>query len=147
MKTILTTAAALMALAAPAFAEGDAAEGEKAFKKCKSCHMIVSPDGDEIMKGGKTGPNLYGVVGRVAGSVEDFKYGNGLQEAAEAGFVWTEEAVAAYVADPKAWLGEQGYTTKSKMTFKLKKGGEDVSAYLATHSTEGGEEGTADSDG
>lgn len=149
MKTFLTTTAALMALSAPAFADGDAAEGEKAFKKCKSCHMIVSPEGEEIMKGGKTGPNLYGVIGRVAGSVEDYKYGNGLQDAAAAEFVWTAEAVAAYVADPKAWLTEQGYDTKSKMSFKLKKGGEDVAAYLATHSPEpeDGEEGTADSDG
>ena len=30
-------------------------EGEKEFKKCKSCHMIVADDGTEIVKGGKTG--------------------------------------------------------------------------------------------
>ena len=132
MKTILTTAAALLVLAAPAFAEGDAAEGEKTFKKCKSCHMIVSPDGDEIMKGGKTGPNLYGVVGRVAGSEEGFKYGDGLKDAMTAGFVWTEEALAEYVVDPKAYNDHHGWTAKTKMTFKLKSGGEDVAAYLAS---------------
>ena len=132
MKTILTTAAALLVLAAPAFAEGDAAEGEKTFKKCKSCHMIVSPDGDEIMKGGKTGPNLYGVVGRVAGSEEGFKYGDGLKDAMTAGFVWTEEAIAEYVVDPKAYNDHHGWTAKTKMTFKLKSGGEDVAAYLAS---------------
>ena len=136
MKTVLTTAAALVMLAAPAFAEGDAEKGEKAFKKCKSCHKIETPDGDVIMKGGKTGPNLHGIVGRVAGSVEDFKYGAGLKEAAEAEFVWTEEALTEYVADPKKWLDAQGFAKKSKMTFKLKKGGEDVAAYLATHSPE-----------
>ena len=132
MKTILTTAAALLVLAAPAFAEGDAAEGEKTFKKCKSCHMIVSPDGDEIMKGGKTGPNLYGVVGRVAGSEEGFKYCDGLKDAMTAGFVWTEEALAEYVVDPKAYNDHHGWTAKTKMTFKLKSGGEDVAAYLAS---------------
>ena len=132
MKTVLMTTAALLALAAPAFAEGDAAAGEKAFNKCKSCHMIVSDEGETIVKGGKTGPNLYGVVGRVAGSVEDFKYGNGLKEAAEAEFVWTEEEIATYVADPRGWLSDKGYNNKSKMTFKLKKGGEDVAAYLAS---------------
>ena len=131
MKNLFVATAALIALSAPAFAEGDAAKGEKAFKKCKSCHMIVSPDGEEIFKGGKTGPNLYGVVGRVAGS-EDFRYKDGLEEAKEAGFVWTEEAIAAYVEDPKAWLGDNGFAAKTGMSFKLRKGGEDVAAYLAS---------------
>ena len=131
MKTLYAVAAATIALAAPAFAEGDAAKGEKAFKKCKACHTIVSPEGETIFKGGKTGPNLYGVIGRAAGS-EDFKYGAGLTEAGEAGVVWTEELVAAYVADPKAWLSDNGYAAKSKMSFKLKKGGADVAAYLAS---------------
>lgn len=132
MKNVLTTTAALLALATPALAEGDAEAGEKVYKKCKACHMIVSPDGDEIMKGGKTGPNLYGIVGRVAGTVDGFKYGNGLKEAAEAEFTWTEEAITEYVVDPKKWLADQGFANKSKMTFKLKKGGEDVAAYLAS---------------
>ncbi len=126
------TAAALVAIAAPAFADGDAAKGENEFKKCKACHSIVADDGTEIVKGGRTGPNLYGVVGRVAGSVEDFRYGKGLEDAAAAGFVWTPEAIAEYVVDPKAWLDGQGFEAQSKMTFKLRKGGEDVAAYLAS---------------
>ena len=134
MKTLITTTAALIALAAPALA-GDAAKGEKEFKKCKACHMIES-DSETIVKGGRTGPNLYGVIGRVAGSYDGFKYGGGLEDANAAGFTWTEEAVAAYVADPKAWLGEQGFAEKSKMTFKLRKGGEDVAAYLASLTAE-----------
>ena len=72
----LLAAGALMA-AAPAFA-GDIEAGEKDFKKCKACHMVVSADGEEIYKGGKTGPNLYGVIGRVAGSYDGYKYGKGL---------------------------------------------------------------------
>lgn len=131
MKTFFAVAAAAIALAAPAYAEGDAAKGEKAFKKCKSCHTIVSPEGEVVFKGGKTGPNLYGVVGRVAGS-EDFKYGDGLAAASEAGLVWTEESLAAFVTDAKGFLGDNGFPAKSKMTFKLKKGGEDVAAYLAS---------------
>ena len=130
MKTILTTAA-LIALAAPAFADGDAEKGEKEFKKCKACHMISSPDGEDVVKGGKTGPNLYGVIGRVAGTEEGFKYGDGLKDAAEAGFVWTEEALASYVEDPKKWMEAEGFTKKTKMTFKLKKHQEDVAAFLA----------------
>lgn len=130
--TKFLTAAVLMALAAPAFADGDAAKGENEFKKCKACHMIVADDGTEIVKGGRTGPNLYGIIGRTAGSVEDFRYGKGLEAAAEAGFVWTEEALTEYVVDPRAWLDAQGFPNQSKMTFKLRKGGEDVAAYLAS---------------
>ncbi len=131
MKTLLTTAA-LLTLAAPAFAEGDAAKGEKEFRKCKACHMIVDDEGETIVRGGRTGPNLYGVIGRVAGSVEDFRYGPGLEAAAEDGFTWTEEEVAEYTADPSGWLEKKGYPKRSKMTFRLRKGGEDVAAYLAS---------------
>ena len=133
MKTLLTIAAATLAFAAPAFAEGDAAAGEKAFKKCKSCHTIANGD-ETIVKGGKTGPNLYGVIGRAAGAAEDFKYGKDLVAAGEGGMVWDEASLAAYIADPKAFLQEHldDSGAKSKMSFKLKKGGEDVAAYLAS---------------
>ena len=44
------------------------AHGEKVFKKCSACHMIAS-DGKNMI-----GPNLWGVIGRQAGSVADYKY-------------------------------------------------------------------------
>lgn len=134
MKLMLTAALATLALAAPAFAEGDAAKGEADFKKCKACHMIVADDGTVIQKGGKTGPNLYGVIGRAAGAAADFKYSDALIKLGEAGEVWTEEDLAAYVADPNKYVEEKvgDAALKTKMTFKLAKGGEDVAAYLAT---------------
>ena len=124
---------AAVAAAAPAFAEGDVAAGEKLFKKCKACHMIVNGD-DVIFKGGKTGPNLYGVIGRPAASYEGFKYGKSIAAAGEAGLVWDEELVAKYVMDPKVFLREylDDGGAKSSMSFRLKKGGEDVAAYLAS---------------
>ncbi len=133
MKHSLTTAAALLCLAAPAFAEGDAAAGEKEFGKCKSCHQIESDAGETIAKGGKTGPNLWGVAGRTAGTVDGFKYGDDIVAAGAAGLVWDEANFAAYVQDPRGFLqdklGDKG--AKSKMSFKLKSGGEDIFAYLA----------------
>jgi cytochrome c len=133
MKLSLIATAALLALSAPAFA-GDAANGEKEFKKCKSCHAIVADDGTEIVKGGKVGPNLYGVVGRAAGGVEDFKYSDVIKESGEKGLIWDEANLAAYLPDPSEFLEEFSGDAKgkSKMTFKLKKGGEDVAAYLAS---------------
>jgi cytochrome c len=119
-------------LATPAAAQ-DAAKGEAEFRKCKTCHMIEAPDGTAIVKGGKTGPNLYGVIGRPVASAE-FDYGDGLRAVGEAGAVWDEASLAAYVADPTAWLKEQtgDAAAKSKMVFKLAKGGADVAAYLAS---------------
>ncbi|TDK51064.1 c-type cytochrome [Antarcticimicrobium luteum] len=121
-------------LASPALAEGDVAKGEKTFGKCKACHSIVSDAGETIVKGGKTGPNLFGVVGRTAGTYEDFRYGDDIVAAGEAGLVWDEETFDEYVKDPRKFLqehlGDKG--AKSKMTFKLKKGGDDVFAYLAS---------------
>lgn len=131
MKLVVAAAVAAFGFASQATAEGDIEAGEKGFKKCKACHTVVDADGEVLYKGGKTGPNLYGIVGRAIGS-EDFKYGDGLKEANEAGAVWTVEALEAYVVDPKAWLGDNGYATKSKMSFKLKKGGADVIAYLGS---------------
>ena len=131
MKFVVVAATAALLVASPATAEGDVEAGEKGFKKCKACPSVVNPDGDVLYKGGKTGPNLYGIVGRGV-AAEDFKYGAGLLEAKEAGAVWTEEMLVAYVMDPKAWLKDNGYAAKSKMSFKLKKGGEDVFAYLAS---------------
>ncbi|MGB5558204.1 MAG: cytochrome C [Paracoccaceae bacterium] len=138
MKYLILAATALT-LASPAFATGDAAKGESDFKKCKACHSIASAD-EAIVKGGKTGPNLYGVIGRAAASVEDFKYGASLMQAGEAGLVWDEENMVTYLADPTAFLKEEtgDSSAKSKMTFKLKNG-EDVAAYLASFSPDTGE--------
>ena len=145
MKNILIlTTALVISVSGAAFAEGDAAKGEKDFKKCKACHAIASAD-EVIVKGGKTGPNLYGVVGSRAASVEGFKYGASLTEAGEAELVWTEDLLIEYIADPKAFLKEvtDDSSAKSKMTFKMKNAG-DVAAYLAGFSPAMDEEATED---
>jgi cytochrome c len=130
--TLLTAFGALM-LATPVLA-ADPAAGEAEFKKCKACHSLTASDGTEVVKGGKTGPNLGGVVGRAVASVADFKYGESIIAVGAAGKVWDEASIAAYVADPAAWLAANGAGdgAKSKMSFKLAAGGEDMAAYLAT---------------
>jgi len=120
------------ALSGPATAAGDPAAGEKVFNKCKTCHSITATDGTVIIKGGKVGPNLYGVVGREAGSYPDFKYGPDMIAAGEKGLVWDEATLTDYIQDPsaflKAYLGDDA--AKGKMIFKLTSGTEDVFAYL-----------------
>ena len=134
MKLMIATAATAVTLAGAAFAEGDAAAGETEFNKCKSCHMIVADDGTEIVKGGRTGPNLYGIIGRQAGSVEGFRYGDSLVAAGEAGLVWDEESFVAYVQDPRGYLREylDDQSARSKMSYRLRSGMEDVYAYLVS---------------
>lgn len=131
---------AFLALSLPVLAEGDAAKGENDFKKCRSCHAIFDGD-DVIQKGGKTGPNLFDVVGRVAGTDPGFKYSPGMIAAGEGGLIWTEEEIAKYVADPTAFLREitGDASARAKMTFKMT-GAEDVAAYLATVSPDAPEE-------
>lgn len=130
----IATVVSVLPLLASAALAGDAAKGESSFKRCKACHSITDADGTKIVKGGKTGPDLYGVIGRPVGSLEGFNFGPSLAAAGEAGLVWDEEMLTVYVADPKAWLVEvlDDPSAKSKMTYKLKKGGEDMAAYLAT---------------
>ena len=74
---------------------GDAAHGEKVFKKCSACHMIAS--------GGKNmiGPNLWEVIGRTAGSVSDYKYSKAM---VAYGKEWTFEEMNAYLIKPQAYI-------------------------------------------
>lgn len=132
-KATLFAALGAIALSAPALAQ-DVAKGEKEFNKCKACHMIVAPDGTEIVKGAKTGPNLYGVIGRPVASYPDFAYGDGILAYGATGAVWDEALLAEYVVDPGKFLKEKTGDSKarSKMAFKLAKGGPDIAAYLAS---------------
>lgn len=152
MKHSIAVVLAVAALAGPALAQeaGDAAKGEKAFGKCRACHQIQAPDGTMIFKGGVTGPNLYGVIGRKIASVEGFRYGDGLLKLAEShpDAVWDVHSLARYVTDPTAWLDEYSGDPKvrSKMTFKLTRDQADVAAYLLAQSPDAGSQ-PAETDG
>ncbi|MBU1212088.1 MAG: cytochrome c family protein [Alphaproteobacteria bacterium] len=117
-RTLLAVAmiAAVPTLAA---AEGDAAAGEKVFRKCKACHTA-----DEAKN--KVGPHLVGIVGRKAGAVEDFKYSDAMKNS---GLTWDEATLKEYLADPKAKI------PGNKMIFAGLKKAEDLAdivAYLST---------------
>lgn len=117
-------------------ASGDAEAGEKAFNKCKSCHTIASGD-ETFVKGGKTGPNLWGLPGRVAGADEGFtRYKKSLVALGETGFAWSEAEFVVYAADPNAFLKEKLGDSKARsgMTFRLKNAEEaaNIWAYIAS---------------
>jgi cytochrome c len=98
---------------------GDVARGEMLFKgRCAQCHTAN--------KGGpnKQGPNLYGLFGRKAGSVPNYKYTPANQNS---GVVWSEETLFEYLLNPKK------YIPKTKMNFpgfKSEQDRADVIAYL-----------------
>ncbi|MDF0600009.1 c-type cytochrome [Psychromarinibacter sp. C21-152] len=95
------------------------AAGEAAFRKCKACHQV----GDGAKN--RTGPVLNGVVGRVAGAIEDFRYSNALEDLNEEDFVWTEEHLAAFLEDPR------GYIKGNRMSFAGFRDEADIEAVIA----------------
>ena len=125
---VLVVAAALcLAITGGPAAAGDAAAGEKVFKKCKACHTIQEGKN-------KVGPSLFGVVGRPAGIVAKFRYSSSVNAAAEKGLVWTAENIIAYLENPKEFLKDYlgAKKVKNKMLFKLKSlpQRQNVAAYL-----------------
>ena len=83
-------------------AMGDLSHGQKVFKKCSACHQIAA--------GGKNmiGPNLWGVIGRTAGSVADYKYSKAM---IAYGKEWSFEEMNSYLIKP------QSYVKGTKMAF------------------------------
>lgn len=140
-------AAALAAFGMPALA-GDPEAGASAFTgQCQNCHVVANEAGDVLAgRNARTGPNLYGVIGRQAGVVEGFRYGASLVEAGAAGLVWDEASFVAYVQDPNGFLQEtlDNRRARGQMAFRVRSADDaaNLYAFLATFSElEEGEEG------
>ncbi len=140
MLKVTTLALAGALLAVPALAQevvGNAEAGAKVFAKCQTCHTVTNEAGEVLAgKGAKTGPNLYSIAGRKAGSYPEFKYGASLVALGESGFVWDEASFVEYTSDPSKFLKAKLNDAKAKgnMAFKLPKAEEaqNVWAYLVS---------------
>lgn len=74
----------------------DLAVAETQFKKsCGTCHVATAGAAP------RQGPNLFGVVGRKAGDVADFKYSAAFA-AGSGRIVWDEGTLDRWLADPQA---------------------------------------------
>jgi len=109
--------ATLASLPAP-YNTADPDNGKRKFGQCRSCHSIT--EGGPNM----TGPNLWGVFGRKAGTEAGYSYSDGLKAA---GWTWDAAHLDAWIKSPRAVLPD------TKMTFlgvKTDKDRADLVAYL-----------------
>ncbi len=89
MRIILATLV-MLSHAVPVHAQ-EVAEGQKAFRVCGGCHTDVKGHNG-------FGPSLYGVVGRPAGSLPDYRYSDAMRRS---GIVWDDAALDAFIAAPR----------------------------------------------
>ncbi len=83
---------ALVGELGPDYAAADVVNGRTKFEQCRQCHTIAN--GGPNM----TGPNLYGVFGRKAGSKPGFAYSDKLPAS---GIVWDAPALDKWIANPR----------------------------------------------
>ena len=97
------------------FASTSASDGAKVFKKCTACHSITEEGGNKI------GPALWGVLGRQAGSISDYKYSKAM---ATHGKTWSFEEINNFLIKPKDWI------KGTKMSFAGLKNAKDRAAVI-----------------
>jgi cytochrome c len=125
--TRLTLAAGVVfvAMAGQAIAAGDPAAGEKVFNKCKACHQVGETAKNAVA------PELNGINGRKAASVEGYTYSDALKAS---GITWDEANFKEFVKNPKAKVAG------TKMVFPglpKEQEQEDVWAYLGQFGADG----------
>ena len=102
-----------------AFVRGaDIDKGKVAFEQCAACHSLDGSGNDD-------GPTLKSVIGRKAGSLEDFRYSAAMKRS---DVTWDAATLDKYIADPQAFI------PGNRMAFAgIAEGAqrEDLIAYLA----------------
>jgi cytochrome c len=108
---ILVTAAALASMNTLV---GDPGRGKALYQACEACHSIDEND---------LGPRHRGVVGRRAGSVEDYAYSMALKKS---GLTWDAPTLDRWLTNPSALV------PGTKMFFQVNdpQSRADVIAYL-----------------
>lgn len=106
-------------VSAPQVRAADPDKGKVVFEQCAACHSLGEP-------GDYDGPTLKGVIGRKAGSLDDYRYSAAMKRS---DVTWDATTIDKYVADPQAFIpGNRmafaGITEKEQR--------EDLIAYLAT---------------
>lgn len=100
MRTGLVSAVAVLAstIAATAAMAQDAENGQDLYRQCRACHQI-GPGAKNLV-----GPQLNGIIGRKAGTVEGFNYSEANKKAGAGGLVWTDEIMLKYLENPLQFM-------------------------------------------
>jgi cytochrome c len=93
---------ALVAELPAAYQGADLSNGEAKFAVCRACHTL-NQGGDDM-----TGPNLWGIFGRKAGSKSGFTYSDDMKNA---GWTWDAARIDTWITNP------HGVLPGTKMTF------------------------------
>ena len=118
MRLILSFALAAM-FAAPAVA-ADAEAGARVFRtQCGACHVVEAGKN-------RVGPSMFGLVGRVSGTVEGFRYSAANRDAK---LTWTPEVLDKYLVNPRETIPG---TTMAYVGLKNPTQRADLIAYLET---------------
>jgi cytochrome c len=105
-------------------AKADPAAGQKDAAICSTCHSFGKGEPSKT-----TGPNLYGIVGRVHAADKDFAYSQANRDLGAKGEKWTYDAIFNFIKGPRDFM------PGTKMTFAGMPKAEDranVLAYLRT---------------
>jgi cytochrome c len=116
--SIMLVFAGVLAMPLPAYAQGDAADGEKVFAHCAPCHS--NKPGEN-----KFGPSLAGVFGRKSGTEPGYNYSSAMKGA---NVTWDEKTLDEYLQGP----GKFVRGTKMVYLIPNEKDRQDVIAYLKT---------------
>ena len=116
--SIILVFAGVLAISVPAYAQGDAAAGEKLFAHCAACHS--NKPGEN-----KFGPSLAGVFGRKSGTEPGYNYSSAMKGA---NVTWDEKTLDEYLQGP----GKFVKGTRMVYFVPDEKDRQDIIAYLKT---------------
>jgi cytochrome c len=118
MRAVCRGATASLLLLSASASAANALHGKELFTACLACHT-ERPDA--------LGPSLKGVVGRKAGSLEDFRYSNAMLRS---GIIWDDSNLREYLQDPQAKVKGNHMPFSG---FAVASDADDVIAFLNTY--------------
>ena len=91
LRMAVMTPAAMLLWSAAALA-ADTAAGQAVFNRCKICHTVEAGGRNVV------GPNLHGVFGRKAGTLEGYAYSEAMKQS---GITWDDDSMTKYLKIPR----------------------------------------------
>ena len=111
-------AVTFLVVLSPVVRAADPEKGKAVFEQCAACHSLGE-------QGDYDGPTLKGIIGRKAGSLDDYRYSAAMKRSE---VVWDASSLDQYLEDPQAFI------PGNRMAFagiSDKAQREDVIAYFA----------------